>query len=94
MITANNGLEAVKTYEQHKDEISLVIMDVIMPKMGGVPAYEKIKEIDNNAKVIFLTGYDRGEVIAKVSMLKDTPTLSKPYSVNELAKVIRKVLAS
>ena len=94
VITASNGLEAIKTYEQHKDEISLVIMDVIMPKMGGVPAYEKIKEIDNNAKVIFLTGYDRGEVVSNSGLAKNTPTLSKPYSVKDLAKVIRTMLAS
>ena len=94
VITASNGLEAIKTYEQHKDEISLVIMDVVMPKMGGVPAYEKIKELDEDAKVIFLTGYDRGEVVSHSGLAKNTPTLSKPYSVKDLAKVIRTMLAS
>lgn len=91
-ITASDGLEAVELYRSKQSEISLVIMDVVMPRLGGVKAAERIMEINPHAKVIFATGYDRDESLKSEMPEGDFEVLSKPYNIGHLSQVIRKHL--
>jgi len=53
---AIDGLEAVSVYQQKKP--SLTFMDVRMPKMNGFEAFEKIRSIDKNAKIVLISGFE------------------------------------
>ena len=59
---AGDGLEAVQRYQAEQKTISLVIMDVDMPRLGGVEATRKIREFDPSAKVILCGGSARGDI--------------------------------
>jgi PAS domain S-box-containing protein len=94
VITASNGLEAVEMFTAHHDDISLILMDVIMPTMNGKEAYGKISERFPEAKVIFMSGYTADVILHKGLMADDLNFLHKPVSKQQLLKKIREVLES
>ncbi len=86
---AVNGLEGVEKFKQKKP--SLVIMDVAMPILDGYKAFKQIKEIDNNANVIIVTGFSdnepRSKEAIKLGLIK---IISKPLGVDELLILVKK----
>ena len=92
VITANDGVEALERYREHLNQIELVILDVVMPRMGGVEAYKALKEITPSLKVMFATGYDRSSTIEGIEGYESIPVIGKPFSADELNKVIRQLL--
>ncbi len=86
---AFNGLEGVEKFKQKKP--SLVIMDADMPVLNGYKAFKQIKEIDNNANVIIVTGFADNEPrnieAIKQGLIK---IISKPIGVNELLDLAKK----
>ena len=59
VLTAANGKQALDVYSSKRDKISLVILDLIMPEMGGKVCLEKLLEIDPNVKILVSSGYCR-----------------------------------
>jgi len=94
VLEASNGMQAVDIFAANKDEVALVIMDIVMPVLGGVKAAERIKEITPDTKVIFSTGYDMGATFPDVLPSNKAVVLNKPYNVNEINEIIRKMLDS
>ena len=86
---AFNGLEGVEKFKQKKP--SLVIMDADMPVLNGYEAFKQIREIDNNAQVIIVTGFADNEPRSieaiKQGLIK---IISKPIGVNELLDLAKK----
>jgi len=91
-LTAKDGEEAVRVFEEHADEIDLVIMDVVMPRMGGKEAMGKILEKRPALRHLFVSGYTRGEGQAGFIKGKGMHLLNKPYQSEDLLKKIRDVL--
>ena len=57
VLTASNGEEALDIYREHKEIIDIVILDMIMPDMGGGEVFDHIKEINPKVKVLLASGY-------------------------------------
>jgi CheY-like chemotaxis protein len=93
VIEAVDGVEAVDKFEEHKDTISLVLMDVIMPNKNGKEAYQDILVIRPDAQVIFLSGYTSDSIMNKI-VDEGWKLLLKPVSPKELFRQIREVLDS
>ncbi len=92
VITAGNGREAVDIFKQKRDEISLVILDLIMPVMDGNQCLEEILRIDPGAKVLIATGHSPdGATEANLEGMA-TGFVRKPYNLGELLKSVRDVL--
>ncbi|EAU54774.1 ATP-binding protein [Mariprofundus ferrooxydans] len=90
VLTASDGMEAVHVFSTNQDDIALVIMDLVMPKLDGAAAMERIRKIRPDVKVIYATGYDM-----KATVPDDTSSatvLTKPYSIEKLSVVIRNLL--
>ncbi len=86
---AFNGLEGVEKFKQQKP--SLVIMDADMPVLDGYNAFKQIKEIDNNANVIIVTGFSDNDPRSKEAIkLGLTKIISKPIGVNDLLDLVKK----
>jgi len=94
VLEASNGLEAIDMFTAHMDEISLIITDVVMPRLGGVQAVEDIRKIRPNIKVIYSTGYDKNTTMSDIISSTESVTLSKPYNVEKLSQLIRSQLNS
>ena len=92
VLQAADGLEAVDIFSTHQHEIALVITDIVMPKLGGMKAAERIRQIQPNVKIIFSTGYDPDSTLTKGILANHETILSKPYRINDLSTAIVKVL--
>ena len=92
VIVAHDGAQAIDLFTANQDLISLILMDVVMPKSGGVKTMEKIRRIRADVKAIFLTGYDKQTSLATSLSESETTTLSKPYDIDELSRIIRQQL--
>jgi len=94
IILAKDGLEAIEIFKKEKNKIDLVILDMIMPKLGGKETFRKLKEINPSLKCILSSGYTK-ETIAR-ELLKEGARgfVQKPYRVNDLASIVRSALDS
>ena len=92
VLLAKDGAEGVDIYKQNYKDIDLVIMDMLMPKMNGKEAFYKLLEINHNCKVVIASGFTKNENIDE--MLDDglKGFISKPYTTQELDKLISKIL--
>ncbi len=79
-------------YQANKDTIDAVILDVIMPGMGGGEIYDLIKEIDPGAKVILSSGYSFSRESSEIVDRGANGFIQKPFNVMELSHKIRKVM--
>ncbi len=93
VILANNGHEAVTLFQKNKDRIDVVVLDLIMPEMGGKEAFRRLKEIDPDIKVIFTSGYGPYEELG-IQQLKEGYFLQKPFQTEVLIQTVREVMAA
>ncbi len=92
VLLAEDGFKAVETYQLHRNKIDLIIIDVVMPGLGGSEAIRAIRDINPNVKVLFATGYDKIETqqIHKLDMSEHI--ISKPFEVYNLSQMIYSLL--
>ena len=83
---AKDGKEAVEFYQKLKPEV--VLLDVIMPDYDGFYALEKIKEFDNNAKVIFVTAATASKTQARLFNSNVDGIIFKPFDMGNLIDAI------
>jgi len=88
VILATNGLEGVKTFLETKDEINLIILDMIMPIMGGREAFAKLREIDPTIPIVIASGFAKEEDMAALKTQGANGFLNKPFRRAELAEMV------
>ncbi|MBU1193283.1 MAG: response regulator [Proteobacteria bacterium] len=89
---ARNGLEAVEIFKLYHKDISLVVLDLVMPVMDGKQAFSEIKEIKKEAKILISTGYAVDDKIEGFLNKDSHGFIQKPFSLNEFASALRKIL--
>lgn len=89
VLTAMNGVEGLEVFENNRETISLVLLDLTMPHMSGKEVIERLLDIDEEVKIIITSGHS-DEEIRKYIQAKDF--ISKPYKLEDLTATIRKVL--
>ncbi len=92
VIAASNGKEALSIYADQKDSIALVILDIIMPGMGGQETFACLKMIDENVKAIVSSGYSRQGQAESLLAQGCKGFLQKPFRMNTLSQTIRQIL--
>jgi len=93
ILTATNGKEALNLYAKKGDKISLVILDLIMPEMGGKECLEKLREIDPDAKILITSGYCTTETGKEITESGAAGFILKPYDFKQMLTTVREVLA-
>jgi two-component system, cell cycle sensor histidine kinase and response regulator CckA len=91
-IEAADGEEAVVRFLERKDEIHLVILDVIMPKKNGREVYEELRKVRPDLKALFMSGYTADIVREKGILDEGLVFLDKPIAPQLLLKKVREVL--
>ena len=77
---------------RQRDEIALVILDMIMPDMSGGEVYDKIKEINSKVKVLLSSGYSLNGQAKEILERGCDAFIQKPYGLQEISQKIRKIL--
>ena len=90
--TASNGRQALEIYRDHQAQISLVLLDLIMPEMSGKVCLEELLKINPDVKVIVVSGYCSDETPGGSANLGARGFVSKPYDLDGLMSTIQKVL--
>jgi len=94
VFVAASGSEALRIYEADREIIDLVILDMIMPGMGGEETFDRLKANDPGVKIILSSGYSLNGQASKILQKGCRAFLQKPFGIVELSKRIREVLAS
>ncbi|MCX7983639.1 MAG: response regulator [Bacteroidetes bacterium] len=89
---AGDGYEAIETFEQHKDEILIVLSDLGLPRLGGWEAFEKMKEINPRVEGILASGYFDPQLRAKILATGAKHFVQKPYNPPEIIDMIESIL--
>ena len=92
VLLAQDGLEAIHVYKAFGHNIDLVLLDMIMPRMGGKEAYEKLKEINPDIKVLFCSGHGSDHKVCEELKKIGVPYSRKPFKIYDLARKVRQVL--
>ncbi|HHT9126356.1 MAG TPA: sigma-54-dependent transcriptional regulator [Candidatus Brocadiia bacterium] len=92
VLVAENGKEAIDVVK--KDAPDLVLLDIIMPVMGGIDALRRLKAIRHGLPVVILTGYGTIESARTAMMLDADDYITKPFHLDYLKKVIKDALKS
>jgi len=92
VLPVSDGESALNLYQEKKDEIDLVILDLIMPVMGGKKCLEWLLQINPNVKVIISSGYSPEETVKEVLEKGAKNFVNKPFNMKEMLQVVRKVL--
>jgi CheY-like chemotaxis protein len=94
VLTVASGPEAVQVYLREGERISLVILDLIMPEMGGEKCLEEILAIDPRAKILISSGATIEGRKKETVESQAKGFVSKPFQLREMLKAVRKVLDS
>lgn len=92
VLTAEDGRQAIDIYNSSKDHIDLMLVDVIMPRMGGREVYERLQQMGSHIPVVFMTGYSTEMFQSNFIEDKGATLIQKPYSPISLGHKIREVL--
>jgi signal transduction histidine kinase/CheY-like chemotaxis protein len=91
-IVATNGEEAVQLFEENMGCVSLALLDVVMPKMGGREAFQRIKAIKPAMRVVFCSGYDPEMTEVGFVLDEQFRLVQKPFDPDSLLATIRETL--
>ena len=92
VITARNGLEALAAYKNRQDDIDLVILDMIMPDMGGGKTYDELKKINPDIKVLLSSGYSISGEASEILERGCNDFIQKPFNMKQLSEKMRHIL--
>jgi CheY-like chemotaxis protein len=90
--TANNGIEAVQQFKTHNSKIDLVILDVVMPGMGGRQAYEQMLTLRPDLQALFASGYSESAIDTNFVLNEGLTLLQKPFAPSDLLLAVRGIL--
>jgi two-component system cell cycle sensor histidine kinase/response regulator CckA len=92
VLAAKNGTEAVDIFKANKNKIKMIILDIIMPDMGGGEVYDKIKAINPDVKVLLSSGYSVDGQAIELLERGCKGFMQKPFTMEELSGKITQIL--
>jgi len=92
VLIAGNGKKAMEGYKKNRDRIDIVILDMIMPGMGGGEIYDKLKEINPDIKVLLSSGYSISGQATEILDRGCNGFIQKPFDIKKLSHSIRKII--
>lgn len=92
IFTAINGAQAIKSYRDNQDKIDIVLLDMVMPDMDGGEVYDRVKEINPNAKVLLSSGYSIDGQASEILKRGCDGFIQKPFNMKMLSGKIREIL--
>ena len=92
VLSARSGQEAIELYQKNADKIDLVIMDMIMPGMGGGETFDRLKKINRNIKVLLSSGYSINGQASKILERGCDGFIQKPFNLIQLSDKIHEII--
>jgi len=91
VLTARSGEKGIEVYRQNKEQIQIVILDMVMPSMGGAETYYRIKEINPDIRFLLSSGYSVDKEASKILDGGRNGFIQKPFTIDQLSEKIEKI---
>ncbi len=92
VLSARSGTDAIEVYRVHQDEIILVILDMIMPDLGGGETYDRLRKINPEIKILLSSGYSIDGQASEIMDRGCNGFIQKPFNIKQLSRKIRDVI--
>jgi CheY-like chemotaxis protein len=92
VLTAKDGKEAIEVYKKNLDEIDIVLLDMVMPNMGGGDAYDRMKEINPDIKALLSSGFSIDGEASEILERGCNGFIQKPFTMKGLSGKIMEIL--
>ena len=92
VLTARNGEDALSIYRRRQARIDMVILDMVMPGMGGGPTYDALKKINPAVKVLLASGYSIDQKAENLLTRGCAGFIQKPFNLQNLSQNLRAIL--
>jgi two-component system cell cycle sensor histidine kinase/response regulator CckA len=92
VLTAKSGNDAIEIYKKRKDGVDLVLLDMVMPSMGGSIAFTSLREINPDVKVLLSSGYSLDGEASEIMARGCNGFIQKPFRIDELADTVKNIL--
>ena len=92
VLTARSGMEAVRMYREYPDQIDIVVLDMIMPDMGGGDTYDRLKSIQPKIKALLSSGYSLNSAASDIIARGCNGFIQKPFGLGQLSFKLRAIL--
>ncbi len=92
VFTARDGKEAIDIFKKHQDKIDLIVLDMIMPQMGGGETYDRIKKIKPDVKVLLSSGFSINGQASEILNRGCNGFIQKPFNLQNLSQNLRAIL--
>jgi PAS domain S-box-containing protein len=89
VVLCADGREAVDYCDDHADALDLVILDLIMPRLGGHETYAHLRRLAPDLPVLIASGFSQNEAVAELIRQGAAGFLAKPYSLAQLSRTVR-----
>ena len=94
VLLAVDGSDAIKKYNENKEHIDMIILDVVMPRRNGKEVYNHIKKINPEVRTLFMSGYTQDILTSRGIYEEGLEFISKPVEINNLMAKIKSILNS
>lgn len=91
VLTAQNGIEAIALYTEHQDEIRLVLIDIMMPSMGGETVISTLQTINPEVQIIAMSGLASSEALVQSTGIAIQGFLAKPFTPKQLLNLVQRI---
>jgi len=92
VITAQDGRTALDIFKQKQEEIDLVILDMVMPDMGGGDVFDELKRMDPKVKVLLSSGYSLNGQASRIIERGCDGFIQKPFTMGDISRQLRSIL--
>jgi two-component system cell cycle sensor histidine kinase/response regulator CckA len=92
VLVARDGHEAIKVYKKNRDDIDIVLLDMVMPNMGGGKAYDRMKKINPDIRVLLSSGYSVDGEAGEILKRGCNGFIQKPFDIKKLSAKLREIL--
>jgi two-component system, cell cycle sensor histidine kinase and response regulator CckA len=92
VIQALSGSEAIRLFKEHQGRINVVLLDMVMPEIGGGEVFDRIKEINSNIKVLLTSGYSQDGEANEILKRGCDGFIQKPFHTIDLSRKLREIL--
>ena len=94
VFVARSGPDALSIFQEHREKIDLVILDMVMPGMSGAETFERLKAIDPGVNVLLSSGYTQNGPAEDILRRGGRGFIQKPFTIEQLSQKIREILSS
>ena len=88
----SSGKEAIEVYKKNQDDIDIVVLDMVMPNMGGGEAYDNMKEINPDVRVLLSSGFSIDGEAKEILERGCDGFIQKPFKMKDLSAKVREIL--